>query len=402
MKNKLWAVILLLAFILCACNSGAETVATTSDEIIRPTTEENVSTTDVAEPIIETDPNWFNDYAIHEALMHLSSNNIPYAQESLLPLVESGNAEAQYYWGYILDFCLVDSTGAGEKEALYWFNLSAEQGFPKACLAATTNEHIDNDRATMFIENARNSGLFEQSPEELGSDGCLYLAFYYWNNSEYTKAVDWFHKAVDMGNTSAMKNLGAIYYLGVGVDQDFLLSTELLLEAANRGNVDAMVNYGNELIQIAVALKNNQQSPALDAYRETGNTDIKSLLNSAKKWYQKASDAGHADAMASLGFFSGEGQSYLVDSYSIIHGVEPDWYQRAAELGSAEAMYNLGYLYKNGTYIEQDYDAAMEWFIKAYANGYEDAANQINLLLANQQGVNAYFEHYGVWLSPNP
>ena len=51
-----------------------------------------------------------------------------------------------------------------------------------------------------------------------------------------------------------------------------------------------------------------------------------------------------------------------------------DWFMKAAELGDSDAMYNLGVMYYSGEGVEMDESTANEWFKKAADAGNENAA----------------------------
>ncbi|MEQ9454192.1 MAG: tetratricopeptide repeat protein [Phycisphaeraceae bacterium] len=57
-------------------------------------------------------------------------------------------------------------------------------------------------------------------------------------------AVEWYRKAADAANTSAMFNLGVAYDNGVGVPVDDRLAVEWYRKAADAGNANAMYNLG--------------------------------------------------------------------------------------------------------------------------------------------------------------
>jgi len=59
------------------------------------------------------------------------------------------------------------------------------------------------------------------------------------------------------------------------------------------------------------------------------------------------------------------------------------WLTRAAELGDANAQYNLGLRH----YIERDYDAASEWYLKAAAQNHTGAMNYLGWLYYEGLGV---------------
>ncbi len=58
------------------------------------------------------------------------------------------------------------------------------------------------------------------------------------------KALDYLNKAAASDSDAAMLSLGAMYYAGRGVAQDFRKAVKWYTDAANRGNVTAMSNLG--------------------------------------------------------------------------------------------------------------------------------------------------------------
>ncbi len=366
-------IVLLLSLFLSACgtepkNTEAATVVITE------------ATVEATEPEITPEPEWFSEAVIDEAVSYLfpleGEINIPLARELLLPLVEIGNAEAQYYWGYTYDGQFAPSNE--EEESLYWYELAAEQEFPKAYLAAALKSDSD-ETANELIEAARLAGIFEQAPEELGVDGCEFVARYFYSEQkDYESAMDWFLKASDMGSTVAMNRIGLMNFYGQGGIQDYETALNWFLRAANLGNVCAMVNVG------AVLLKYYAEEP------ET--------LKTAEKWYLKAAEAGVAQAMNWAGYSYVEGIGAYKD-----YTIAKEWYQKSADAGSSTAMFELGQFYTKGYGVPQDYDIAMEWFIKAYANGRKDSVEDwIDYLLEKQVGINGYFKHYGELIFANP
>ena len=521
MKKQLWQIILLilvLAFTLCACD-------TSPGDQIEETTIPKEPTIETTEPEIEPNPEWFSETAIDEAkdcLFPLEGEiNVELAQEILFPLVEEGNAEAQYYWGYIYDWMIVDNDGEEEKESLYWYNLAIEQGYVKSYLAAALNTYVESDeRATELVEMAKQAGLFEMSPEELGPDGCELIGSYYYHKQDYYTALEWLTKSAEMGNIVGMYWLGDMYYYGYGVEKSIDVSLDWFLKAAKAGNVYAMDSYGYIYMESSYAKEiiNKKYAEALTGYLEAAEagdpvamynighmydvgagglySDEKTALN----WYLKAAELGDAPSMNRLGDLylysyemkdtaaalewylkaaelenydacinlycmydqgngveqnAAEAQKWLeeanrilcdpalfskntgyLDYYQEIRDLNQeaiDWIQKAAKAGYASGMVNLGYWRYEKTFIDVDeamgwyqsaanegnengmawlaysyykyrtaYDSAMEWYVKAYANGYENAAEDVVNMLTKQQGLNAYFENYGQFILQIP
>ena len=509
MNKQFWQIavlMLLLVLGLSACGKTPETVDAETTITVE-------STVETAEPEIEPDPQWLSEVAIDEAYACLfpleGEINVELAQEILLPLVEAGNAEAQYYWGYIYDVFIHYDNSDEEKESLYWYELAAEQGFTKAYLAVALNEYLDSEEKRVeLMEVAQQAGIFEMSPEELGADGCDLVGWHYYDKKDYRAAMDWFLKSADLGNANSMNMIGWLYEHGLGVNQEGIVALEWFLKGAEMGYPVAMNNYGWAFLKndYADELVNQEYADALDGYRRAAEAgDPVAMCNIgymydyglgglstndaiALEWYQKAADLGDARAMYGIGmiyqymsvgvgrdfekamewhlkaaeFGNRDSMAQIRTMYQFGWGVDkneeeaqkwsdkvrdtaemdeqgyadyssdverinqsamqwlhaaadagiaeaannighyangnPDkWYLDAADLGSENAMANLGDFY----WSRGDYDAAMEWFIKAYANGY-DATEWINYMLSNKQGVNAYFENYGELISTNP
>lgn len=528
MKKQVWRIsvlLLMVAFILRAYGAAPE-------DGDRETTAPAVITGEAAEPEEGLDPEWLSDAAIDEAYACLfpveGEKNVELAQEILLPLVEAGNAEAQYYWGYIYDVEIIDNNGDGEKESLFWYELAAKQGFPKAYLATALNGYVEPERVNELVEQARQAGLFEMTAEDLSADGCLLLTWYYYGNENYSASLEWGLKASELGSTNAMTYVGSQYRYGYGVERNVDTALEWFLKAADLGDAHAMSEYGSVFLMDCHKtgydrqLVEKEYTAALDGYWEAAEDgDPIATYNigymyeeglgglgknawTAREWYLKAYDLGDAFAMYELGWMYERGylgaQDYttamdcylkaaeqgdahamnaIADMYSEGKGVEKNsseseqwqrkafqneysiysigsddgriclWYdvyvlrkkaveyvQKSADAGFAIGMNNIGWFgerYENGHlrrltdeeviawykkaaaegnaiamsnvgneyYGDGDYDSAMEWYIKAYANGYSNTADKIKDMLLNKQSVNGYFENYGGLISAN-
>lgn len=99
-------------------------------------------------------------------------------------------------------------------------------------------------------------------------------------------------------------------------------------------------------------------------------------------FYQKAADAGDANAMYHVGICYQFGRS-VERNYS--KAVE--WYQKAADAGNVDAMNNLGVLYAEGRYIKQDYDKAFALFQKSAKTGDPGSANNLGKCYLQGLGV---------------
>jgi len=167
-------------------------------------------------------------------------------------------------------------------------------------------------------------------------------------------AVEWYRKAADANDPTAMHKLALAYYNGNGVDQNIVDTVEWFEKAADAGNSDSMLRLG--LIYHA-------------------GDGIEKNLAKALQWYHKAAKAENPEAMHNLGamYYAGEGTDKNIP-------IAVKWLEKAATAGNVQAMYNVAVAYYNGDGIAKDYAKAVEWFRKAAdAN---DVPAMYNLALA--------------------
>ena len=58
-----------------------------------------------------------------------------------------------------------------------------------------------------------------------------------------------------------------------------------------------------------------------------------------------------------------------------------EYYEAATRQGVAEAQFNLGALYAHGQGVEQSFETAREWWMKAAEQGHEKAIENLRRLL---------------------
>ena len=112
----------------------------------------------------------------------------------------------------------------------------------------------------------------------------------------------------------------------------------------------------------------------------------------AVKWYRKAADLGHPEAIRSLGscYAMGKGVSQC-------HEEAVAWYYRAADLGDAKAMYNIGICCANGWGVALSHEEAVTWYRRAADKGNATAMWNLGLCYANGRGVALSHEEAVTW-----
>ncbi len=220
------------------------------------------------------------------------------------------------------------------------------------------------------------------------------LGWTYMHKKEYEKAMEWYTKAAEKGEYAAQTAMAWMYDNRLGVQQNKLESFMLNLRAAKNGDSYAMYNLAGAYL-----------------FGEgTGKNVAKAI-----EWYQKAAEAGNAEAQGYLGYIYTEGkvQGYVVGKdygkalqyvnkavaqndalgqyvlgwmYHYGQGVSKDYmkamtlYQKAAEQNQAHAINQIGYMYECGQGIKADKTQAIKWYKRAADLGLKDAKNNLNRL----------------------
>lgn len=94
-----------------------------------------------------------------------------------------------------------------------------------------------------------------------------------------------------------------------------------------------------------------------------GSHGGKMNVEEAVQWWQRAAEAGNANAMASLGCALQSGSPVRDFERAIV------WLKRAADLGDHKGMLWLGFTYRDGTGVPVDHPEAERWFFKAAEEG---------------------------------
>ncbi|OAQ26368.1 HCP-like protein [Linnemannia elongata AG-77] len=91
---------------------------------------------------------------------------------------------------------------------------------------------------------------------------------------------------------------------------------------------------------------------------------------------------GDRDAQVALGDMYRDGEGVAQDYQEAM-----DWYLKAAEQGDAAGQQRVGALYYQGFGVSQNYSTAMDWYLKAAEQGYAIAQHSIGILYNHGHGV---------------
>jgi len=153
-----------------------------------------------------------------------------------------------------------------------------------------------------------------------------------------------FTKSGNSGNPDSWYELGMIYYLGIGVDQDAEKALGYFENAAQNGyGIDAWIKY----IRIAY-------------FANLTSVSSNRIFDLVKELQEKDTS----------------GEVYLLKGYMLYRGYafDENWessfmaHQQSANKGNADAMFELCIYYTHGIGIETDIEKALQWCTKAAEN----------------------------------
>jgi hypothetical protein len=184
----------------------------------------------------------------------------------------------------------------------------------------------------------------------------------------------------------ALNNLGVLYWNGGVVEPNMIEAVELFVQAADRGNVEAVANLGLLYFDAgAVDFKNYSKAlEFLSKAAKAKHVEAMSLMGQcyfdglgvkkdyaqALTWFSEAATLGHAEAMKNIGYMYATGTG-VTQNYAEAHR----WFKGAADRGNARAMYNLAVMYLKGTGVEKSYRSSASWAKRAANLGDDDAAD---------------------------
>jgi localization factor PodJL len=101
---------------------------------------------------------------------------------------------------------------------------------------------------------------------------------------------------------------------------------------------------------------------------ETGSSGVVKNAQEARRWTERAAEAGDPAAMHNLALYYFRGEAGP-QNLSIAAG----WFRKAADAGVVDSQYNLGLLYQSGSGVPRDLAEAYKWFTVAAMGGDEQA-----------------------------
>jgi serine/threonine protein kinase len=163
------------------------------------------------------------------------------------------------------------------------------------------------------------------------------------------EAASWFSKAADKGDSAGMYALAECHFFGKGVQKDPKRAVELLNAASALENPRAMNLLG-------------------DLYRKGIPKVIEPNFDESVRMFSQAKDLGFLDAQGNLGVLYIYGQGVPKDEKKAVA-----LFRDGAEKGNPLCMYFYAMCFDGGVGINQDREAAREWYVRAAQGGNRTA-----------------------------
>lgn len=196
-------------------------------------------------------------------------------------------------------------------------------------------------------------------------------------DSDPVGAARLYAEASDLGSAGASSSLGYMHMVGEGVPMNLEKAALYLRRGADGGEVKAMVNLGNLIME-------SDPAGALELFERAGeNGSVSGMRNAATvlrtgagmpadperavMWLSRAAKTDVA-SMAVLAHILRTGEGVPADKPRAA-----ELYRRAAEAGDADSMYDLAMMLDAGDGIPMDRAEAERWFRGSAELGDNDA-----------------------------
>jgi len=216
------------------------------------------------------------------------------------------------------------------------------------------------------------------------------------------KAVEWFRKSADKGDSAGQMELGRAYRVGNGVPKDVREAYQWIFKAASQGQTRAWASmgifYDSSFPEGNAVVGGADDATAAEWYRKAGEAGIaiaqsklamcyrrgkgvKKDVQESYRWCLKSAEQEDSYAYCQLGDFY---RSSFPELNSMVGGANDatafSWYRKAADKNSPTGQRLVGYCFMNGIGVEKDPAQARTWLLKAAEQGDASARKYVEKL----------------------
>lgn len=286
--------------------------------------------------------------------------------------------------------------GLGEPdyaEAVRWYRLAAEQGFPPAqvrlgyAYAEGQGVPQDDAEAVRWYRLAVEQGYGQYGLSQMYYAGRGGLP------RDYRAAVRYLRLAAEQGHESAQVKLGAMYTWGLGVPRDDAEAERWFQRVNSESRPDgdaaflALIGYGfmerQDYAEAARWYRLGIERSSLGAFEHDAielarryyeGDGVPQDRAEAMWWFRFVAEQGNARAQLRLGMMHMTGDDVPQDDAEAVR-----WFRLSADQGNAGAYFGLGVMYADGVSgppSAEDLAEAVRWYRLAAEAGVEEAQRE--------------------------
>ncbi|GBB96557.1 hypothetical protein RclHR1_02780020 [Rhizophagus clarus] len=268
-----------------------------------------------------------------------------------------------------------------------------------------TNDYIQSFKQIIVLKNKTENEIFNYlSDKKNEQKNLILLADFYQlgigTEKNKIEAFELYKEATEKGQIDAIYEFGKCYRYGIGTEKNETKAFELYEEAAEKGQINAIYALG-KCHHYGIGTEKNEIK-AFELYKEAAEKDqvdaivylgycyengIGTKKNEIKafKLYKKAAEKGQVDAMGHLGYCHQNGIGTKKNETKAFNS-----YKKAAEKGQIDAIYALGKCYHYGIGVEKNEIRAFKLYKEAAEKGQIDAIYDLGKCY-----------HYGIGIKEN-
>ena len=207
------------------------------------------------------------------------------------------------------------------------------------------------------------------------------------SNHDYLEAVKWYRRSADQGLSGAQVNLGLLYDLGLGVEQDPVRSAHWFILAAAQDDPDGEFDLGicylhgsgiQQDWEAAIKWFTKALSHGDDegrsangialAFEHRPHQDKNKDYAEAFRWYLQGAQMGFGESQYNVCRFAAQGLGGANTDYQ----QAMKWCSQLAESGddhSALGQFGMGRIYEDGLGVPKNSKLAAQWYTKSAEQG---------------------------------
>ena len=313
----------------------------------------------------------FNAYADFESGLTAAKNG-EFEQALLIwePVAEEGNIDAQFNLGLMYDHGM--GVLQSYEQAIYWYTKAAKQGG----IGAQHNLGVIYDLGEGALQDYEKAAYWYTQAAEQGNLDSQYnlghmFAYGQGVSKDYEKALYWYTKAAEQEDGYAQYNIGVMHLNGEGANQSYINAAFWIKLSIDNGVEEAKALWDE--FELWKYVDTSADLDKAIEYAEAGEIEKAEI-----ELYNISQLAMEGNPKAMCEF----GTMYMKEGYWIVQSDESavEWWLKSANSGYAPCQFSVGSAYLIGKGIEKDLSQAKHWLQKAIDSDDEEFSESAKVL----------------------